>query len=91
MEWVAKAFPHWPVTGITVRSPVLHLKSMSSMAGIDLIAISESPSGNIAWKEIETHAHYKYNKLGFPGTHVNFYLYFNCFYMYTLIVVYPGT
>lgn len=39
---------------------------MSSMAGVDLIAISETKSGNHAWKEIESNAHFKYKKLGFP-------------------------
>lgn len=65
-EALAKIFPQWPVSAIPVTLPVLHLKSMSSMAGIDLIAISESESGNIAWKEIERVAHHKYKRLGFP-------------------------
>lgn len=64
---MAKAFPQWPVTAVPVHSPVLHLKSMSSMAGIDVIAISETASGNTAWKEIESQAHFKYKRLGFPG------------------------
>ena len=54
IECLAKAFPQWPVTGIRVLpGPVLHLKSMSSMAGIDLIAISETTPGKHAWKEIQ--------------------------------------
>lgn len=36
------------------------------MAGVDLIAISETKSGKYAWKEIEEKAVYKYKKLGFP-------------------------
>ena len=39
---------------------------MSSVAGIDLIAISDSEAGRRAWREIETKAHYKYKKLVFP-------------------------
>ncbi len=63
---MAKIYPDWPVTGVPVSLPVLHLKSMSSMAGIDLIAISGSRSGQIAWKAIEASAQYKYNVLVFP-------------------------
>ncbi len=66
MACLARAFPKWPVTGITVQAEVLHLKSMSSMAGIDLIAIGDSEAGRVAWREIETKAHYKYNQLTFP-------------------------
>lgn len=66
VEAIAKIFPHWPVSGIPVSLPVLHLKSMSSMAGIDTIAISDSRSGQIAWKEIERVAQHKYNRLVFP-------------------------
>lgn len=62
-----KAFPEWPVTGITITPPVLHLSSMSSMCGIDTIAIGDSQSGRIAWKEIQTMSYYqKYNCLVFP-------------------------
>ena len=66
MEALAKAFPDWPVTGITVPKGILHLKSMSSVAGIDLIAISNSEAGRIAWRDIEAKAHFKYKKLVFP-------------------------
>ena len=66
IEALAKTFPQWPVTGITVSHPVLHFKSMSAMAGIDLIAISETNAGNVAWKEIEAKAQYRYDRLGFP-------------------------
>lgn len=67
MDQLQRVFPEWPVTGITVSHPVLHLKSMSSMCGIDSIAISDSESGKIAWKEIESSAHFKgYKPVLFP-------------------------
>ena len=66
MEAIAKIFPQWPVTGIPVSLPVLHLKSMSSMAGIDTMAISGSRSGQIAWRAIEREAQHQYKRLVFP-------------------------
>lgn len=54
------------MTGITVCPEVLHLKSMSSMAAIDTIAIGDSEAGRIAWHEIETKARHRYKKLVFP-------------------------
>lgn len=55
------------MTAITVSPGVLHLKSMSSMCGIDTIAISGSEAGQIAWREIVTKSHFgKYKKLEFP-------------------------
>ena len=55
------------MTGITVSPPVLHLSSMSSMCGIDTIAIGDSESGKIAWREIQTQSHYKkYKCVIFP-------------------------
>lgn len=65
---IARVFPQWPVTGITVMkgSNVLHLKSMSAMAGEDLIAIGSSAAAKTAWREIETKAHFKYRRLLFP-------------------------
>jgi dimethylargininase len=60
-------FPEWPVTGIAVSHPVLHFKSMSSMCGVDTIAISDSDAGRKAWREIESLAHFKrYKPLVFP-------------------------
>ena len=55
------------MTGITVKPPVLHLKSMSSMCGVDTIAISQSEAGRAAWREIESSASFKnYNCVVFP-------------------------
>ena len=59
-------FHEWPVTGVHVNPEVLHLKSMSSMAGVDLIAIGDTPAGRRAWKDIEQNASSSYNKLVFP-------------------------
>ena len=39
---------------------------MSSIAGLDLIAIGDSEAGRAAWREIESKAHYKYKRLVFP-------------------------
>ena len=66
IEEFSKAFPGWPVTGIHVQKGVLHLKSLSSLAGIDLIAIGDTEAGRKVWREIETKAQFKYNKLVFP-------------------------
>ena len=66
MECLARAFPNWPVTAVTVKDPVLHLKSMCSMAGVDLLAISETRSGNTGWKDIEMNSLFKYQRVGFP-------------------------
>ena len=51
-----------------ITSPVLHLKSMSSMAGIDLIAISDTKAGNHAWNTIVQKAAFskRYRRLAFP-------------------------
>lgn len=61
-------FSKWPVQAIRVMqgTGVLHLKSMSSMCGIDTIAISNTTAGHLAWKEITQKARFKYKKLGFP-------------------------
>ena len=61
-------FTKWPVSGITVLqgNGVLHLKSMSSMCGVDTIAISDTKTGRLAWKEITQKARYSYKKLSFP-------------------------
>ena len=67
VKQVQRAFPEWPVTGIRVSHPVLHLISMSSMCGVDTIAISDSEAGKNAWKQIETQSHFKkYKRLVFP-------------------------
>ena len=45
---------------------MLHLKSMSSLCGIDTIAIGNSEAGKQAWKEIEMKSKFKYKKIAFP-------------------------
>ena len=42
------------------------MRSMCSVAGIDLLAIGDSEAARTAWREIETKAHFKYKKLVFP-------------------------
>ena len=61
-------FSEWPVTAVPVLkgTGVLHLKSMSSMAGVDVIAIGDTPAGNEAWKVIESEGSHKYERLAFP-------------------------
>ena len=66
IEEFSRAFPGWPVAGIRVQKGILHLKSVSSLAGIELIAVSNTEAGRKVWREIETNAHFKYNKLEFP-------------------------
>ena len=59
-------FPDWPVIGVKVKRGILHLKSMCSVAGLDLIAISESQAGKCAWSDIELFGANKYQQLLFP-------------------------
>ena len=68
IEEFARFFSDWPVTGITIKegSGVLHLKSMSSLCGIDTIAIGDSEAGQLAWKEIESKAKFAYKRILFP-------------------------
>ena len=67
LDQLKRVWPEWPITGINVAHPVLHLKSMSSMCGIDTIAISSSDAGKKAWREIESNAHFKnYKCVVFP-------------------------
>ena len=87
-----KTFPEWPVTAITVSHPVLHLKSMSSMCGIDTIAITGSEPGQIAWKEIVEKSHFgKYKKLEFPEDNGANCLFINGTVLHTDEKEYPGS
>ena len=63
VESLKKAFPRYPVSAVNVAE-VLHLKSMMSMAGPNLIAIGESSAAVSAWKEMEKNGNYHdYNKV----------------------------
>ena len=62
---MAAAFPSYPVTGVEV-SAGLHLKSVMSMAGPDLIAIGMSTSARDARKVIEDKGHFKYKFFEVP-------------------------
>lgn len=90
IEQLKKAFPEWPVTGITVSPPVLHLKSMSSLCGVDTIAIGDSEAGRRAWREIETLSHYKkYKRVVFPDNNGANCLFVNGTVMHPPEVEYP--
>ena len=70
-------FNKWKVTGITIGEEVLHLKSMSSMCGLDTIAIGDSKAGRQAWREIEAKAQFKYKRVVFPDNNGANCLYIN--------------
>ena len=63
---MAKVFPEWPVVGVTVQPEVLHLKSMGSMAGVDLVALGDSAAGRRAWREIQEKSQFDYELVAFP-------------------------
>ena len=56
-------FPSYPVHGIKVLDATLHLKSMMSMAGDDIIAIGKSKSAAEAKKQMAEKAKFKYEFL----------------------------
>ena len=66
IEEFASFFPDWHVTPVRVMRGVLHLKSMASICGVNKLAISSSPAGQLAWKDIETKAKFKYERFLFP-------------------------
>lgn len=59
-------FKDWKVTAVRVGGGVLHLKSMSSMCGVDTIAIGAGAAGQQAWQDIESQALHKYKRVAFP-------------------------
>lgn len=63
---LADAFPEYPVTPIKIPKKLLHLKSVMSMAGPDIICISSSPEAQEILKQIEREATYKYYTLTVP-------------------------
>lgn len=62
LDSLAKAFPKYPVTGITVKDN-LHLKCMMTMVGPDLIVVGGSEASKNAWNDIESKARFKYKRL----------------------------
>ena len=62
IEALAKTFPSYPVTEISVTSH-LHLKSMMTMGGHDIIVVGGSSEAQNAWIEVEKKAKFKYEKL----------------------------
>ncbi|KAL3872142.1 hypothetical protein ACJMK2_040093 [Sinanodonta woodiana] len=57
------AFPEYFVTPITLPKGVLHLKSLCSMAGNDVIAISSSDAGTQVLKQLRANAQFSYKIL----------------------------
>ena len=62
---VAKVFSNYPVTGIAVEQH-LHLKSMMTMLGEDLIVVGASEPAQKAWREIQSKAKYPYKCMVVP-------------------------
>lgn len=62
---MAKVFSKYPVTGITVQKH-LHLKSMMTMLGEDLIVVGASEPAQTAWREIKTKAKFPYECMVVP-------------------------
>ena len=74
-------FPSWPVTSVKIPKTILHLKSISSLCGIDTIAIGGSTEGHQVWNEIKQFAKFKYNKVFFPDNNAA-----NCIYINGVII-----
>ena len=63
----SRVFPEWPVAAVPISGTgALHLKSTCSMAGVDLVAIGDTPAGHAIWKVIESEGSHKYERLAFP-------------------------
>ena len=62
LDAVSKAFPNYPVTGITVKDQ-LHLKCIMTMAAPDTILVGGSDSAEAAWNEVQKNAKFQYEKL----------------------------
>lgn len=65
VEVLAKTFPSYPVTAITVKEH-LHLKSMMTMAGPDRVVVGESEEAKGAWAEVQANAKFEYEKISVP-------------------------
>ena len=63
---------------------------MSSMCGVDTIAIGDSEAGKKAWKEIESTSHFrKYKRVVFPDNNGANCLFINGTVMHPAAVEYP--
>ncbi len=67
LEFLQETFAEYPVHGINVPSDTLHLKSMMSMAGDNIIAIGQSKSACLAMNEIQSKAKYPYEIIKVGG------------------------
>lgn len=77
VEEFAKVFSQWKVIGVRVGNGVLHLKSMSSMCGLDTIAIGDGEAGRQTWRDIEANSQHKYRRIAFPDNNGANCLYIN--------------
>lgn len=77
VDSLRKAFPQYPVSVVKVPKGVLHLKSVLSMAGPNLIAIGQSTAAERLWKEMEENGKFQYNKLSLPEDRAANCLYIN--------------
>ncbi|CAB4029712.1 Hypothetical predicted protein [Paramuricea clavata] len=76
IDALAKAFPDFSVSSIKVRKH-LHLQSIITMAGDDLIVVGGSPMASEAWVELESKAKFKYRKVVTPEDRAANVLYVN--------------
>ncbi|KAG0427131.1 hypothetical protein HPB47_025805 [Ixodes persulcatus] len=73
---LAAAFPEFPVTPIKLPKRS-HLKSLLSMAGPDIICLSESPEALAVKKQIEREATFQYQTVTVPDENATGCLYIN--------------
>ena len=65
VDTLAKTFPNFPVSEIPVTRH-LHLKTMMTMGGPDLIVVGGSDEAARAWTEVQTKVKFQYKKLLVP-------------------------
>jgi dimethylargininase len=65
LEFLASVFSQYKVTSVGVHD-CLHLQSLATMAGDDIIAIADVPAGRQAWKDISQLGAFKYTPLWIP-------------------------
>lgn len=75
---VANAFPEYMVVPINIdKTNALHLKSICSMAGRQVIALSASPCGTEIYKQIKMRAQYSYELLKLDSDNAGNMIYVN--------------
>ncbi len=63
MDALQETFPAYPVHGIEISDGALHLKSMMSLVGEDIIAIGNSESAQHALRQMQNKMQFKYKIL----------------------------